>query len=135
MPLTFEWDPSLDHRLRDGLRALWADVAEAGGADGLAAPVSAEDLRADLLNHLAAVDAGSTRMLIGRDERGAVAASAFLAFNAHRPKRHWCSVYTVMVHPALQGRGYGRELMSAVEQGARGIDGITALRISCRGGL
>lgn len=135
MPLIFEWDPSVTRELRDGVCAMWADVANAGGAVGFVPPVGAEDVRTDLLHHLVAVEAGRTRMLIGRDEGGAVAACAFLTFNAHRLKRHWCSVYTVMVHPALQGRGYGRDLMSAVEKEARGMDGVTALRLSCRGGL
>lgn len=135
MPLTFEPDPSITRELRDGLCTLWADVTNANGAVGHLPPVTVEDIRPDLLNHLVAVDSGRTRMLIGRDEHGTVAASAFLAFNTHRLKRHWCSVYTVMVHPGLQGKGYGRELMSAIEKEARGMEGITALRLSCRGGL
>src|SRR5437764_1503003 len=135
MPLTFELDPPISRELRDGLCALWADVTNAEGAVGFVPPVTADDIRPDLMNHLMAVDSGRTRMLVGRDEEGAVAASAFLASNAHRLKRHWCTVYTVMVHPALHGRGYGRELMAAVEKEARGMDGVTALRLSCRGGL
>ncbi len=135
MPLSFETDPAITRELSDGLSSLWADVTNADGAVGFLPPVTPEDIRPDLLNHLAAVDSGRTRMLIGRDGTGAVAASAFLAFNAHRLKRHWCSVYTVMVHPGSQGQGHGRDLMSAVEKAARDIDGITALRLSCRGGL
>lgn len=53
----------------------------------------------------------------------------------HRLKRHWCTVYTVMVRPALQGKGHGRDLMSAIEKTGRGMEGITALRLTCRGGL
>lgn len=135
MPLSFELDPPLTRELRDGLCSLWADVTNAGGAVGFVPPVAPDDIRPDLLNHLVAVDSGRTRMLIGRDERGAVAASAFLAFNSHRLKRHWCTVYTVMIHPALQGGGHGRDLMAAVEKEARGMNGITALRLTCRGGL
>jgi GNAT superfamily N-acetyltransferase len=135
MPLSFETDPAITRELSDGLSSLWADVTNADGAVGFLPPVTPEDIRPDLLNHLAAVDSGRTRMLIGRDETGAVAANAFLALNAHRLKRHWCSVYTVMVHPGSQGKGHGRDLMSAVEKAARDIDGITALRLSCRGGL
>ncbi|GGO56218.1 N-acetyltransferase [Streptomyces daqingensis] len=135
MPLSFETDPAITRELSDGLSSLWADVTNADGAVGFLPPVTPEDVRPDLLTHLAAVDSGRTRMLIGRDGTGAVAASAFLAFNAHRLKRHWCSVYTVMVHPGSQGQGHGRDLMSAVEKAARDIDGITALRLSCRGGL
>jgi GNAT superfamily N-acetyltransferase len=135
MPLTFELDPSITPQLRDGLCALWADVTNADGAVGFVPPVTPEAVRHDLTAHLASVDAGRTRMLIGRDEQGAVAAGAFLVLNMHRLKRHWCSVNTVMVHPSLQGRGHGRDLMSAVEKAARGMEGITALRLTCRGGL
>jgi GNAT superfamily N-acetyltransferase len=135
MPLTFELDPSITRELRDGLCSLWRDVTNASGAVGFVPPVTAEDVRPDLLNHLVAVEAGRTRMMTGRDEQGEIVASAFLTFNSHRLKRHWCSVYTVMLHPTLQGRGHGRDLMSEIEKEARGMDGITALRLSCRGGL
>jgi GNAT superfamily N-acetyltransferase len=135
MPLTFELDPPVNVQLRDGLCTLWADVTNAGGAIGFVPPVTPDEIRQDLLAHLVSVDAGRTRMLIGRDEQDRVAAGAFLVLNTHRLKRHWCSVYTVMVHPSLQGRGHGRDLMSAVEKAARGMDGMTALRLTCRGGL
>lgn len=135
MPLTFELDPPVTRELRDGLTALWADVTNAGGAVGHVPPVTPDDIRADLLTHLVAMESGRTRLLIGRDERDAIAATAFLTLNTHGLKRHWASVYTVMVHPSLQGRGCGRELMAAVEKSARGMDGIAALRLDCRGGL
>jgi GNAT superfamily N-acetyltransferase len=135
MSLTFETDPSIDAQLRDGLCALWAAVTNADGAVGFVPPITPEEIRPDLLAHLASVDAGRTRMLVGRDGDGTIVAGAFLALNAHRLKRHWCSVYTVMVHPSLQGNGHGRELMAEVEKLARDMEGITALRLTCRGGL
>lgn len=135
MPLTFELDPPVNAQLRDELCTLWADVTNAGGAVGFVPPVTPEAIRQDLMAHLVSVDAGRARMLIGRDEQGAVGAGAFLLLNAHRLKRHWCSVYTVMVRPSLQGMGHGRDLMSAIEKTARGMDDITALRLTCRGGL
>ncbi|QPP07132.1 GNAT family N-acetyltransferase [Streptomyces bathyalis] len=135
MPLTFELDPPVNAQLRDELCTLWADVTNAGGAVGFVPPVTPEAIRQDLMAHLVSVDAGRARMLVGRDEQGSVAAGAFLLLNAHRLKRHWCSVYTVMVRPSLQGRGHGRDLMSAIEKTARGMDDITALRLTCRGGL
>ncbi|NLU72557.1 GNAT family N-acetyltransferase [Streptomyces sp. HNM0575] len=135
MSLTFETDPSITPQLRDGLGALWADVTNAGGAVGFVPPVTPEEVHPDLLAHLAAVDSGRTRMLIARDGRDTIVGGAFIALNGHRLKRHWCSVYTVMVHPSLQGKGHGRELMSEVEKTAREIEGITAIRLTCRGGL
>ena len=47
---------------------------------------------------------------------------------------HWLWLYTVMVHPGHQGKGYGRALMAAVEKAARGFHGIEAIRLTCRGG-
>ncbi len=48
--------------------------------------------------------------------------------------RHWLWIYTVMVHPRHQGRGYGRDLMAAAADAARTLDGIEAIRLTCRGG-
>ncbi|MFF2011682.1 GNAT family N-acetyltransferase [Streptomyces sp. NPDC058195] len=134
MTLTFELDPKVDTALREGIVALWADVSNAGGAVGFVPPVTADDIRPELARHLAAMDAGRTRLLVGRDADGAVAATAFLALNAHRLMAHWLWLYTVMVHPRHQGKGYGRELMDAAAAAARGIDGIEAIRLTCRGG-
>ncbi|MFJ8821518.1 GNAT family N-acetyltransferase [Streptomyces sp. NPDC102467] len=134
MPLTFTLDPSIDPALRDGLLTLWADVSNAGGAVGFVPPVTPDDIRPELVKHLAGIAEGRTRLLIARDTEGSVAATAFLAYNQHRLMRHHLWLYTVMVHPRHQGKGYGRALMSAAEDAARGFDGIEALRLTCRGG-
>lgn len=134
MTLTFELDPEIDGALRDGIAGLWTDVSNAGGAVGFVPPVTDDDVRPELAKHLAAMAEGRTRLLIGRDEDGAVAATAFLALNTHRLMTHWLWLYTVMVHPRHQGRGYGRDLMDAAARAARGIDGIEAVRLTCRGG-
>lgn len=134
MALTFELDPTFDRPLRDGISALWVDVSNAGGAVGFVPPVSVEDVRPELVKHLIAMAEDRTRLLVGYDEEGAVAATAFLARNTHRLMAHWVWVYTVMVHPRHQGRGYGRALMAATADAARGIDGIEAIRLTCRGG-
>ncbi|MFF1646159.1 GNAT family N-acetyltransferase [Streptomyces sp. NPDC058240] len=134
MALTFELDPTFDRALRDGIVELWTDVSNAGGAVGFVPPVTTDDVRPELVKHLVAMAEGRTRLLIGRDEEGAVAATAFLALNAHRLMIHWLWLYTVMVHPRHQGKGYGRDLMDAAARAARGIDGIEAVRLTCRGG-
>ncbi|WP_411084065.1 GNAT family N-acetyltransferase [Streptomyces sp. cmx-18-6] len=135
MPLTFELDPAFTPALRDGITALWADVSNAGGAVGFVPPVTADEIRPELLKHLLAIEQGRTRLLVGRDEEGAVAATAFLTLNDHRLMRHWLWLYTVMVHPRHQGKGYGRDLMAAAADAARSIDGIEAVRLTCRGGI
>ncbi|WP_314412635.1 GNAT family N-acetyltransferase [Streptomyces kroppenstedtii] len=134
MALTFELDPSVDLTLRDGILDLWADVSNAGGSVGFVPPVSRETVRPELVKHFTAMAEGRTRLLVGRDEDGTVAATAFLARNTHRLMAHWLWLYTVMVHPGHQGKGYGRDLLTAAADAARGLDGIEAIRLTCRGG-
>ncbi|MFF1487304.1 GNAT family N-acetyltransferase [Streptomyces sp. NPDC058319] len=134
MPLTFALDPSVDRALRDGILDLWADVTDAGGAVGFVAPASREAIRPELVKQFVAMAEGRSRLLVGHDETGRVAATAFLTLNRDALSAHWLWLYTVMVHPRHQGKGYGRELLAAAADAARGIRGIEALRLSCRGG-
>ncbi|MGC5343524.1 N-acetyltransferase family protein [Streptomyces sp. DT24] len=134
MALTFEFDPTFDRTLRDGIVALWTDVSNAGGAVGFVPPVTVDEVRPELVKHLAAIAEGRTRLLVGRDEAGSVAATAFLTLNSHRLMTHWLWLYTVMVHPGHQGKGAGRALMAAAADAARSLDGIEAVRLACRGG-
>ncbi|MBX9396157.1 GNAT family N-acetyltransferase [Streptomyces sp. TRM72054] len=135
MSLTFALDPAVDPDLRDGLLDLWTDVSNADGAVGFVPPVTRDAVRPELLKHLVAMAEGRTRLLAGYDEDGRVAATAFLTFNTHRLMTHWVWLYTVMVHPRHQGKGYGRDLMAAAADAARTLDGIEAIRLTCRGGL
>ncbi|GAA3839787.1 GNAT family N-acetyltransferase [Streptomyces chiangmaiensis] len=134
MPLTFTLDPAMTPVLRDGVLDLWSDVSNAGGSVGFVPPVTREEIRPELVKHLAAMSEGRTRLLAGHDEDGQVAATAFLTFNTHRLMRHWVWLYTVMVHPRHQGKGYGRDLLAAAADAARGLEGIEAIRLTCRGG-
>ncbi|MFJ2608897.1 GNAT family N-acetyltransferase [Streptomyces sp. NPDC091279] len=135
MTLTFELDPAISPELRDQVLTLWADVSNAGGSVGFVPPVTVDDIRPELVKHLIALAEGRTRLLVGRDQGGAIAATAFLTHNTHRLMRHWVWLYTVMVHPRHQGLGYGRDLMTAAADAARGLDGVEAIRLTCRGGL
>ncbi|WEH15981.1 GNAT family N-acetyltransferase [Streptomyces sp. VNUA24] len=134
MPLTFHLDPPLTPTLHENILTLWSDVSNAGGAVGFVPPVTPQDIRPELLKHLTAMADGRHRLLLGLDAHGTPAATAFFAFNTHRLMTHWVWLYTVMVHPAHQGKGYGRALMAAAESAARGFDGIDAIRLTCRGG-
>ncbi|MCS0639422.1 GNAT family N-acetyltransferase [Streptomyces sp. LP05-1] len=134
MALNFVLDPPVGPALRDGVLSLWTDVSNAGGAVGFVPPVTAEEIRPEWVRLLAAMAEGRTRLLAGFDEDGTVAATAFLTYNTHRLMRHWVWLYTVMVHPREQGKGYGRELLAAAAEAARGLDGIEAIRLTCRGG-
>ena len=106
MSLTFSFEPSVTPELRDGILDLWADVTNAGGAVGFVPPVTREAIRPELVKHFAAMAEGRTRLLVGHDEDGRVAATAFLTHNTHRLMTHWVWLYTVMVHPRHQGRGH-----------------------------
>ncbi|GAA2962433.1 MULTISPECIES: GNAT family N-acetyltransferase [Streptomyces] len=134
MALTFEVDPAFDPALRDGITTLWADVTNAGGAVGFLPPVTPDEIRPELVKHISGMVEGRTRLVVGRDEDGVVAATAFLTHNTHRLMRHWIGLYTVMVHPRHQGKGHGHALMAAAADAARAIDGIDAIRLTCRGG-
>ncbi|WP_030262526.1 GNAT family N-acetyltransferase [Streptomyces violens] len=134
MSVRFDLDPSVTPELREGICALWADVSNAGGAVGFVPPVTGEDIRPELIKHLAALAEGRARLVVGRDADGTPLATAFLYANTHRLMRHYLWVYSVMVHPSLQGQGVGRELMAAVEDAARATEGIRAIRLTCRGG-
>jgi GNAT superfamily N-acetyltransferase len=134
MALVFHLDPPVGPELRDGVLTLWTDVSNAGGSVGFVPPVGVEDIRPEWLKHLAAMAERRTHLLVGLDGTGAVAATAFLSLNTHRLMRHWLWLYTVMVHPRHQGKGYGRDLLAAAEQAAASLDGIEAIRLTCRGG-
>ncbi|MGW7527859.1 N-acetyltransferase family protein [Streptomyces sp. NPDC054783] len=135
MPLTFTLDPAITPALRDGILGLWTDVSNAGGAVGFVPPVSREDVRPELVKHFVGMAEGRHRLLVGCDETGEPAATAFFAFNTHRLQTHWVWLYTVMVHPSHQGKGYGRDLLAAAADAARTFDGVDAIRLTCRGGL
>ncbi|MET9734895.1 GNAT family N-acetyltransferase [Streptomyces sp. NPDC006458] len=135
MALTFTLDPAITPTLRDGLLTLWTDVSNTGGAVGFVPPVTREDIRPSLLKHFTAMADGTSRLLVGHDEDGTVAATAFVTHNSHPLMKHWVWLYTVMVHPRHQGRGYGRDLLAAAERSVRTLDGIEAIRLTCRGGL
>ncbi|GAA2266055.1 N-acetyltransferase [Streptomyces ruber] len=134
MALTFQVDPPVTPALRDGILRLWTDVSNAGGSVGFVPPVTPEVIRPELVKHFVAMAEGRTRLLAGFDADGNVAATAFFTFNTHRLMTHWVWLYTVMVHPGHQGKGYGRDLLAAAADAARGFGGIEAIRLTCRGG-
>lgn len=135
MTLTFTFDPAVDPALGDGVADLWVEASNAGGAIGFASAITADDVRPELAKHFAAAAEGRSRLVVGRDADGRIGAFAAIARNTHRLQLHWVWVYTVMVHPDLQGRGAGRALMAAVARAARTMEGIEAIRLGCRGGM
>jgi GNAT superfamily N-acetyltransferase len=132
--LQYVLDPPVTPELHDQLLRLWADVSNADGAVGFVPPVTVEDVRPELRRHLMGMAEGTARLLVALDEEGRAVGTAFFVHNHRALMRHWVWIYTLMLHPDWQGRGEGRELMYAVEQAARAMDGIEAIRLTCRGG-
>ncbi|UWM49774.1 GNAT family N-acetyltransferase [Streptomyces carpaticus] len=134
-PVRWVLDPEITPRLREELAGLWSEVVEAGGAVGFPPGTGAAGVLPELDRHLAGIGAGTTRLLLGVDEAGGPAATAFIVHTGHALMGHWVWLKTVMVRPAAQGAGAGRELMAEAERAIRGFGGIRAIRLTCRGGM
>jgi GNAT superfamily N-acetyltransferase len=131
--LRFELDPDLTVRLRDEIVALWTDVSNAGGAVGFVGTVTAGDVLPTAANAFAGIESGHDRLLAGfAGDR--LAAMLVLAGGRFALAEHWRTVKRVMVHPDLQGRGYGAALMREAERAAREA-GWDALHLTVRSGL
>jgi GNAT superfamily N-acetyltransferase len=133
MAVAYVLDPEPTPALREQVVAVWADVSNAGGAVGFVPPVTRDEVRPEADRHFAGIAAGTTRLLAAVDG-DRLAGTAFFRFNEHRLMRHWCWLNTVMVHPSLQGRGIGAELLRNAERCAREM-GLDAVKLTCRGGL
>ncbi|MFF4651082.1 GNAT family N-acetyltransferase [Streptomyces sp. NPDC001380] len=135
MDLTFALDPEVTPALRDEVVALWTDVSNAGGAVGFVAPVTAERVRPVAERQLDGVADGPDRLLTARDDAtGRLAALLFLESQRFDLMEHWRLLKRVMVHPGLQGRGYGAMLLAEAERVAREW-GLAGLKLTLRGGL
>jgi GNAT superfamily N-acetyltransferase len=125
-------DPDLTDRLRAGILALWIDVANAGGAVGFVGPVGPAEVGPVAEHALAGVAEGPDRLLVGyAGDR--LAALLFLVDHRFPLATHWRTVKRVMVHPDLQGHGYGGLLMRGAEAMARDA-GLAALHLTVRAG-
>ncbi len=130
--MRFELDPELTPQLCEQIVALWTDVANAGGAVGFAGQVTPHEVRGFAAPAFAGIADGYDHLLVGHHD-GTVA--AMLLFVSHRfaLSEHWRTVKRVMVHPSLQGKGFGAELIRQAETVARRY-GWTALHLTVRDG-
>jgi GNAT superfamily N-acetyltransferase len=122
----------VDETLRAGLLACWTDVTNAGGAVGFVPPVSQDDVAPVLDRLLEGVRSGRDVLVVLRVE-DRTAGFATLVGSSSPLRRHWATVLRVQVHPAHQGAGLGRVLMSGVHAVAR-ERGWEFLTLSARGG-
>ena len=130
--MSFLLDPPLTPALRDEIVTLWTDVSNAGGAVGFVGPVSLADVTAFAAPALAAVEQGHDHLVVGYVD-GRVAAMLFLVSQRFALAGHWRTVKRLMVHPSVQGKGYGTALVREAETVARRF-GWAALHLTVRGG-
>ncbi|MFI9720253.1 GNAT family N-acetyltransferase [Streptomyces sp. NPDC052396] len=133
MALTYLRDPQVSDALTGDFSRLWYEVSEAGGAVGYVPPVDPGEIRAAAARVMAAVHTGRRRMLAAYGADGRLVGTTFLALNDDFKMLHWATVVLVMIDPALQGGGHGRELMAETLAFAREL-GLEALRLEVRGG-
>jgi acetyltransferase len=114
------------------LAELWTAVTRAGGAVGFVADAPEEDIRAAARQAVEDVRDGREQ-LITIDADGGLLGTVFLRRGATATVRHRADVLRLMVHPDLQGRGWGKALLGAVVAAATTI-GLEQLLLSARGG-
>jgi GNAT superfamily N-acetyltransferase len=124
--------PALTDALRAELVDVWIAATNAGGALGLIAPTdaaAAEQLAAPLWRRL---HDGRDELVVGRLE-GRLAGWFVLESRDGPLSPHWRTLKRLQVHPDLQGRGYGRQLLTEAGLIARRL-GLEALHLTVRGG-
>jgi GNAT superfamily N-acetyltransferase len=133
--VTFEHVPhsaAASPDLRAQLLDTWVAVTDAGGAVGFVPP-------ADPAEIAPALDAALARVIDGRDELGVLrldrsaVGMGFVVAHTSALRRHWRTVLRVMVDPALQGTGAGRQLLEGLHGIARSL-GLEQLHLTVRGG-
>lgn len=98
-------------------RLLAATVAD-GASLGFLAPLDAAQAAAWWRSRQPAVDDGTLRVWAAPGPGGRVLGTAGLAFAPMPNGAHRAEVVKVMVHPDARGRGLGRTLLHAIEEGA-----------------
>lgn len=124
-------DPPLDDRLVAQVVDVWTAVTNAGGAVGLAPPVTGEDVEPLARETLARVDRTRDH-LITAHRSGRLVGFTFLQHRSGDLFRHWATVKRFQVDPSVQGTGTGGALLEAVHGFARDL-GLEHLRLSVRG--
>jgi acetyltransferase len=114
------------------LAALLQDVVNAGGTVGFMPPVSSEEATSYWSDVVAALEGPLRVLLVARDGSELVG-TAQLDLCGRSNGLHRAEVMKVMVHPTMQGRGIGAQLMQAIELEAQ-REGRTTLVLDTREG-
>ncbi|WP_219419505.1 GNAT family N-acetyltransferase [Pseudonocardia nigra] len=114
------------------LGTLWLAVTRAGGAVGFAPDAPEDEIHAAAEQAIEDVRAERQQLIvIGADD--VFIGTVFLRRGAGPVVAHRATVLRLMVHPDLQGRGWGKALLDAAVAHATDL-GLEQLRLSVRGG-
>jgi GNAT superfamily N-acetyltransferase len=123
----------LDAALEAALLRTWVDATNAGGALGLVAPTDTVAAQALAGPTFARVRGGADVLVVGRDDRDDVVGWYVLESRSGPLSPHWRTLKRLQVHPDLQGRGHGSDLLRSADDVGRSC-GLEALHLTVRGG-
>ncbi|MET8646652.1 GNAT family N-acetyltransferase [Streptomyces sp. NPDC057746] len=116
----------------EGLAELLTDSVHGGASIGFLAPLERSEAVAWWRARAAAVEAGGLAVWVAH-EGDRVLGTVGLAFPDKANSRHRAELVKLMVHREARGRGLGRRLLAAAEQGAAEA-GITLLHLDTETG-
>ncbi len=132
MSLRIERNPEVTDALLAEVADLWARVTNAGGAVGLPAPVSPEEVLPLARTELGRVGAGLDDLVVAlEDER--LVAFGLLVTSAGPVSRHVGTIKRLQRDPRLVGQGVGAAVLSELEDAAWGR-GLAVIALTVRGG-
>jgi dUTP pyrophosphatase len=125
-------NPQLTPQLRAQLIELWTAVANAGGAVGLVAPASPEEVARLAEPAFARVDSGSDDIVVAFDDRRPVG-FGFLETNDTQLTAHVATIRRLQRSPTYARCGIGAKILEELETLAR-RRGVIRLTLTTRGG-
>lgn len=117
----------------EALAEILHDCVLHGASVGFVLPFTLEEARRFWQGILVQWEPGARRLLVLRDERGAVVGTVQLLLKALDNGSHRAEVSKMLVHSSMRRRGCGRVLMQAAEACAR-EEGRTLLVLDTRSG-
>ena len=120
-------------RHRQALVALLRDVVDGGASVGFLPPLASDEAAAYWDSVAKALQDGSRRLWIARDDAGRIAGTVQLDLEQRANGNHRAEVMKLMVLTTTRRQGLGRALMEAAETEARRL-GRTTLVLDTRQG-